>query len=213
MRAALLPARRHLLQLAAAGMLAPTFGPVGAAPASPAGFPRTLEAGDTTLRLHGAGTRYRFAFKVYDLALYTTRKVSTPAELLALPGPKRLEFVARRDISSTELGRLFVKGMAENATPEQMHRHTAATSRLIDIFSGKPRLAPGDEFGMTYLPGKGTTFFFAGKPQGAPLGNDEFFGMVLRIWFGDAPADRLLRDALLDRGRGGGDTMMASDNP
>lgn len=212
MRTSLPIDRRHLLRLAAATGLSAS-GPLWAAPASPAGFPRTLEAGDTTLRLHGAGTRYRFAFKVYDLALYTTRKVGTPAELLALPGPKRLEFVARRDISSTELGRLFVKGMAENASPEQMHRHTASTSRLIDIFSGKPRLAPGDEFGMTYLPGKGTTFYFAGKPQGAPLGNDEFFGMVLRIWFGDAPADRLLRDALLDRSRGGGDTMMASDNP
>lgn len=187
-------------------LLAPTAGKAASTP-----FPRTLEAGDTPLRLNGFGTRYRFTFKVYDLALYTPRKVGSVAELLALPGPKRLEFIARRELSGTELGRLFLKGMAENVSADQMNRHTPATGRLIQVFSGKPKLMPGDDFSMVFEPGKGTTFFIEGKAQGAPVGNDEFFIMILRIWFGDSPVDRLLRDALLDRARTPSDPTLATD--
>jgi hypothetical protein len=186
-----------------------TVGTLSHASASP--FPRTQEAGNTALRLNGFGTRYRFTFKVYDMALYTPRKVGSAAELLALSGPKRLEFIARRDLSGTELGRLFLKGMADNVSADQMNRHTPATTRLIQVFSGKPRLMPGDDFSMAFEPGKGTTFYIEGKPQGTPVGNDEFFTMILRIWFGDSPVDRLLRDALLDRARAPSDPTLATD--
>ncbi|MEY4754476.1 MAG: hypothetical protein RJA44_2151, partial [Pseudomonadota bacterium] len=47
----------------------------------------------------------------------------------------------------------------------------------------------------------GTSFYIQNLRQGAPVGDDEFFGMVLRIWFGEASVDPHLRDALLDGGR------------
>jgi hypothetical protein len=180
------------LSFSALGGTAPAL----AAPST--AFPRSTEVGAQTLQLNGAGTRYRFAFKVYDMALYTTKKVTTPAALLALPGPKRLQFVALRELPGTDLGRLFLRGMGDNATPEQMNRHSAATTRLIDVFSGRPKLIPGETFTMEFEPGKGTTFTIQGKAQGNPVGNDEFFNLVLRIWFGDSPVDAALRDALLD---------------
>ena len=40
-------------------------------------------------------------------------------------------------------------------------------------------------------------FFIAGQPQGTPVGDAEFFGMVLNIWVGDSPADYALKAALL----------------
>ncbi|MEK8048757.1 chalcone isomerase family protein [Ideonella sp. DXS22W] len=149
------------------------------------------------LLLNGAGTRYKAVFRVYDMGLYTTRKVASPAELLALPGPKRLQFVAQRELPGTDLGRLFVKGLTDNARPDEMNRHLPSMTRFIEIFSGRSKLMPGDSFAMDFVPGKGTQFFIAGQPQGAPVGDDEFFHMVLRIWFGERPADHLLRDALL----------------
>src|SRR3990167_9317257 len=88
----------------------------------------------TNLTLNGAGTRYKAIFKVYDLALYTPRKVSTPEELLALPGPKRLSFVALREIPGTDLGVAFIKGLQANASKEQVQKHTGSSTRLIDIF-------------------------------------------------------------------------------
>lgn len=83
-------------------------------------------------------------FKVYDLALYTPKKVSTPEDLLALPGPKRLSFVALREIPGTDLGVAFIKGLQANASKEQVQKHTGSSTRPIDIFSGQTKLMPGD---------------------------------------------------------------------
>jgi Chalcone isomerase-like len=177
-----------------------TYGTSHAAPTTSV-FDASADVGGTALQLNGKGTRFRFAFRVYDMALYTTKKVTTPEDLLTLPGPKRLQFVALRELSGTDLGRLFLRGMADNATGDQMNRHTVASTRLIEVFSGRQKMLPGEAFAMNYEPGKGTTFFIQGKAQGAPVGDDEFFKLVLKIWFGDSPADRLLRDALLDRAK------------
>jgi hypothetical protein len=153
--------------------------------------------------LPAPGRRRRHAlqavFKVYDMALYTTRKVGTPEDVLGLPGPKKLQFTALRELSSTELGRLFVKGMSENATREQNVRHMTSSMRLIEIFSSRSKLMPGDSFAMLFVPGQGTQFVVQGQPQGEPVGDAEFFSMVLGIWFGNSPADRLLENALLGR--------------
>lgn len=155
----------------------------------------------THLQLNGKGTRYRLVVKVYDMALYTTKRVETSADLLALPGAKKLSFVALRDLPGTDLGRLFVRGMSENATSQQLIRQQLTTNRLIEIFSGKSKLNAGDTFAMEFAPGKGTTFFIKDVAQGVPVGDDEFFNLILRIWFGSSPADWKLRDGLLDGGK------------
>ena len=165
-------------------------------------FEPTNQLHGTTLQLNGAGTRYRVVFKVYDLALYTPTKVSTPEDLLALPGPKRLSFVALREIPGTDLGVAFIKGLQANASKEQVQKHTGSSTRLIDIFSGQTKLMPGDTFAMDFVPGSGTTFYIAGKAQGAPVGDAEFFSMVLNIWVGNSPVDSPLKEALLSQDKG-----------
>lgn len=151
----------------------------------------------TPLQLNGAGTRYRAVFKVYDMALYTPRKVRSPEELLALAGPKLLSFTALRDIPGTDLGLAFVKGLSANSPKELVLKHTTSANRLIEIFSGRTKLAVGDSFAMQFIPGQGTLFFIAGQSQGTPVGDAEFFAMVLNIWVGDSPADYGLKAALL----------------
>ena len=160
-------------------------------------FAPTQVVQGSTLSVNGMGTRYKAIFKVYDMALYTPSKVTTPEALLALPGPKRLNFVALRDVPGTDLGLVFIKGLSSNSAPDLVQKHTASSTRLIEIFSGKPKLVAGDTFAMEYVPGKGTTFYIQGQPQGAPVGDAEFFNMVLKIWVGPVPADFKLKDALL----------------
>lgn len=163
-------------------------------------FAPTQTVQGTPLVLQGSDTRYRAVFKVYDLALYLPRKVRTAEEVLATTGPMRLEFVAQREIPGTDLGLSFIKGLTSNATPDQIRRHTPSSNRLIEIFSGRSKLALGDTFAMEFVPGKGTTFFIQGQAQGAPVGDAEYFGMVLRIWLGASPVDNQLKDALLSSG-------------
>jgi hypothetical protein len=160
-------------------------------------FPPTQQVQGTTLSINGSGTRYKVIFKLYDMALYTPRKVTTAEELLALPGAKRLNFVALRDLPGTDLGLVFIKGLSSNATPELVQKHTASSTRLIEIFSGRSKLVAGDTFAMEYVPGKGTTFYIQEQPQGAPIGDAEFFNMVLKIWVGSVPADFKLKEGLL----------------
>jgi hypothetical protein len=162
-------------------------------------FETSAEVLGTKLQLNGQGTRRRGIFNGYDMALYTPRKVSTAEELLTLPGPKKLHFVALRDLPGTELGRLFIKGMGENSPKELTQKHSLSSLRLIEIFSGRPKVAPGESFSMEFIPGKGTLFYILGKPQGEPVGDEEFFRMVLRIWVGPQPADTLLKESLLGR--------------
>jgi hypothetical protein len=149
------------------------------------------------LQLNGAGTRYKAIFRVYDMALYTSAKGNTPEAIIAMPGPKRLSFVALRDLPGTDLGIAFIKGLSSNSPADQVQKHAASSTRLVEIFSGKPKLTAGDTFAMEFVPGKGTTFYIQGQAQGAPIGDAEFFDMVLKIWIGPVPADFKLKDALL----------------
>ncbi len=185
-----------------ASLLTLGSGIVGAASTS-SKFEPTSQLQGTTLQLNGAGTRYKVVFKVYDIALYTPKKVVTPEDLLALPGPKRLSFVALRDIPGTDLGVAFIKGLQSNASKELVQKHTGSSTRLIEIFSGQSKLLTGDTFAMDFVPGSGTTFYIAGKAQGAPVGDAEFFNMVLNIWVGHSPVDSQLKEALLSLDKGG----------
>ncbi len=169
--------------------------PLHAAPAT--AFAAEAQVQGAALLLNGAGTRFRAVFKVYDMALYTPRKVATPEALLALPGPKLLRFSALRDLPGTDLGLAFIKGLSANSPKELVLKHTVSANRLIEIFSGRSKLSPGDTFAMQFIPGQGTLFFIDGQPQGSPVGDAEFFGMVLNIWVGNSPADYALKAALL----------------
>lgn len=191
--------RRHTAKrwLLASCLLGSLMGGIAQAAPTTTRFEPSVQLQDSTLQLNGTGTRYRVMFKVYDMALYAPRKASSAEALLAMPGPKRLAFTALREVSGTELGLAFIKGLQANSSKEQVQRHTPASTRLIEIFSGRAKLLPGDNFAMDFLPGKGTQFYIQGQPQGAPVGDAEFFGMVLRIWLGPQPVDAPLRDALL----------------
>jgi hypothetical protein len=187
------------LALARTAVLAASLALSAAAWAAPTStkFEPSAQLQGTPLIINGTGTRTRAIFKVYDMALYTPSKVSTPEQLLALPGPKLLKFVALRDLPGTDLGLAFVKGLAANGTKEQMLRHTTASNRLVEIFSSRSKIATGDGFSMEFVPGKGTSFIITGQPQGAPIGDAEFFSLVLKIWVGANPADEELKKALL----------------
>lgn len=160
-------------------------------------FEPTMQVQGTTLHINGSGTRYKTVFRVYDLALYTTKKVGTPEDLLALPGPKRMQFIALRELSTTDIGRLFFKGINDNSPKETVQKHAVSTTQFIEVFSSRSRLMPGDTFAIEFVPGKGMQFYHQNKPQGGLIGDDEFSKMVMRIWVGPVPADAFLKDALL----------------
>ena len=160
-------------------------------------FPPTVQVAGSTLGLNGAGIRFRFVVKVYAAGLYLGAKAATPEAVLAAAGPKRLHVVMLRDIDANELGRLFTRGMQDNAPREEFSKSIPGTIRMSDIFSAKKRLVAGENFSVDWVPGSGTTVLVNGKAQGEPIKEPEFFTALLRIWLGPNPADAQLKEALL----------------
>lgn len=187
----------HMLALASAlSWRSPAWAAADSSQA-PTKYEPVLLLGKTKLLLNGHGSRKKAYFWMYDLALYLQSQATTAEQAVAMEGPKVLSFVARRELPGGDLGRLFVKGMGQNASADAMQRHVKNATRLIEIFSGKTTLKPGDDFRMEFQPGKGTTFYILGQAQGDPVGDAEFFAMALNIWLGPMPADEKLKQALL----------------
>lgn len=159
----------------------------------------TLDLRGSTLQLNGAGVRYKAIFKVYAAGLYVEKKVSTPEEALAAPGPKRVAITMLRDIDADELGKFFTKGVEENSPKSEMVNLIPGLLRMGRMFSDQKQLKAGDTFTIDWLPGTGTLVTVRGVPQPDPVKEPAFFNALLRIWLGPAPADWKLKDALLGK--------------
>ena len=162
-------------------------------------FPPTVQVQDRTLTLNGAGLRYKTVFKVYAAGLYLEKKAATPAEVQAQKGPKRLTVTMLRDIDSSELGKLFARGMEDNMDRTAFSKLVPGVLRMSQIFSEHKMLKAGDTFAVDWLPGTGTLVIVKGQPQGEPFKEPEFFDALLGIWLGNQPADWKLKDALLGK--------------
>jgi hypothetical protein len=162
-------------------------------------YPPTAQLGGATLQLNGAGLRSRFFVKVYTAGLYIGTKAATPEAVLAATGPRRMHVVMLREIDANELGKLFTRGMQDNAPKGEFSKFIPGTLRLADIFSSYKRLKAGDVFFVDYVPGVGTTVVVNGKDAGEPIKEPEFFNALMRIWLGNKPADEGLKGALLGR--------------
>ncbi len=157
----------------------------------------TASVAGSTLPLNGAGTRFKFVVRVYTAGLYLGATVTTPEAAFAAPGPKRLHVVMLRDIDANELGKLFTRGMRDNAPRETFSKSIGGTLRMADIFSAKKKLLAGESFSVDYVPGVGTTVLVNGKAQGEPVREPEFFTALLSIWLGPNPPDDGLKAALM----------------
>ncbi|MBA3774317.1 MAG: chalcone isomerase family protein [Ramlibacter sp.] len=159
----------------------------------------TTELRGTRLQLNGAGVRYKAVFKVYTAGLYLARKAGTPEEVLAAPGAKRMHITMLREIDSSELGKLFSRGIEDNMDKAAFSKLIPGVLRMSQIFSEHRKLNPGDTFAIDWIPGTGTVISVKGVQQGEPFKEPEFYNALLRIWLGPNPADWKLKDALLGR--------------
>ncbi len=159
----------------------------------------TAQLSNATLQLNGAGIRYKFVIKVYTAGLYLGSKTQNVEAVLSQPGPKRMHVVMLRDIDANELGKLFTRGMQDNAPKGEFSKFIPGTLMLAEIFSAQKKLKAGDSFFVDFVPGVGTTVLVNGKPASEPIKEPEFYSALLRIWLGERPADSALKDALLGK--------------
>jgi hypothetical protein len=162
-------------------------------------YDETAELKGTRLQLNGAGVRYKAVFKVYTAGLYLAKKAGTTEEVLTAAGPRRMSITMLREIDSSELGKLFSRGMEDNMERASFAKLVPGVLRMSQIFSDHKKLNPGDTFLIDWIPGTGTVITVKGLPQGEPFKEPEFYNALLRIWLGPNPADWKLKDALLGK--------------
>jgi hypothetical protein len=192
---------RRLLSAATAAfmLLPPAFAQTQGVELAGVKYEPTAQVANTRLQLNGAGVRYKLVIKVYTAGLYLQGKAATPEAVLAASGPKRLQITMLRDIDGNELGKLFTRGMQDNASREEFAKSIPGTIKMGEIFATRRKLAAGESFAVDWVPGTGTVISVNGKTAAEPIKEPEFFSALMHIWLGKSPADAQLKDALLGR--------------
>ena len=192
---------RHLISVSVAALLSSALTLAHAQTTDLAGvkYENQVQVDNTPLVLNGVGVRYKAIFKVYTAGLYLTKKAATPEAVLATPGPKRIHIVMLRDINASELGKLFTRGMQDNAPREEFSKSISGTLKMSELFFQKKKLNAGDSFSVDWHPDVGTIIMINGKPSIDPIKEPEFFSALVKIWLGQSPADSMLKDAMLGK--------------
>jgi Chalcone isomerase-like len=182
-----------------AGLIAPLASLAAVVEVAGVKFEDAIDQRGSKLVLNGAGVRYKAVFKVYSAGLYLPKKTTSPEDALSMAGAKRISITMLRDIDSNELGKLFTRGVEDNAPKTEMSKLIPGLIRMGQVFSDQKKLVAGDSFTFEWVPGTGGVLSVKGKVQGEPFKEPEFFIALLRIWLGPVPADYKLKEALLGK--------------
>ncbi|NJM37512.1 MAG: hypothetical protein HC845_06400 [Akkermansiaceae bacterium] len=144
-------------------------------------------------RVNQATFNWKSMFKVYDIALHLEAGEST--KKLFADIPMRLHLKYHRAFTSAEI----IKGgnalLAKNTDATTLK---SLEGRLNQLNAAYRDVKPGDAYTLTYVPEVGTTLRLNGKSLVTLPGHD-FAAAYFRIWLGNEPISKPLRDKLLKR--------------
>ncbi|SDG88990.1 MULTISPECIES: chalcone isomerase family protein [unclassified Duganella] len=186
----------HVLAAAALCAAMPSFA-FAAVDVAGVKFDETVTVAGQQLKLNGAGVRTKVIFKVYAAALYLTEKKTTVADVLTVPGPRRVAITMLREVSSEDFGKAFTDGINANTSKEDRNKILPQIMKFGEVFAQTPVLKKGDQLSLDWTPNEGTQCYLNGKKIGELMPDVAFYNAVLRIWLGDKPADSSLKPALL----------------
>lgn len=163
---------------------------------------RAALVGGENLMLNGAGVRTRAGFKTYVAALYLGKNVTSTADVLSLPGAKRLRIVMLRDMSSSDVGQTFTTAFNNNTASTNRSKLQPPMMGFTFAFQNVSVFKKGDVITLDWIPGVGLRTTLNNREIGSAIADDLFYRTVLSVWIGDRPAETALKTALL-RGTAG----------
>jgi diphthamide synthase (EF-2-diphthine--ammonia ligase) len=158
--------------------------------------PETAQVGNETLQLNGAGLRTKFFFKVYVGALYLDKKAHTAADVLANTGAKRIAMFWKMDVDSEDIQDGFAEDFDANTTKAEKAALAPQIKTFMAVFDKFKEVKKGAVINLDYVPGEGTRISLNGKEM-ERIAGAEFYATLLRVWFGDHPADADLEEGML----------------
>lgn len=160
-------------------------------------FDATAKVADALLVLNGVGVRGVAIFNAYAAGLYLTAKAPTPAQLLATPGAKRLQIRMLIDVPAKEFVKAIDVGIERNTPPEQHPVLAERQAKFAAQVNALGTVKKGDAVNLDFIPERGMVFTLNGKPQGKAIPGDDLYAAMLKIFVGDKPVDKRLKDGLL----------------
>jgi Chalcone isomerase-like len=200
---------RRLFLVMLGPLLAPALGwPQAAEPLLPPlriegrKLARRIQLAGAELRLNGAGVRAVAWFKGFVAALYLGTRASTAAEVLAAPGPKRLQLHLLTDVPAAELGKALRRGVQRNSTPAEREQLAGAVEQLAAAVDAMGTLRKGDVLDLDWDPSRGVGLMLNGTLKAGPRdqpgwSQPALYAAVLRAFIGEKPYDERLKAGLL----------------
>ena len=160
-------------------------------------FDDAVRIANRELRLNGLGLRAIFFVKVYAAGLYLGTKAETHKDVIAIPGPKRLQLRMLRRAGPDDFNSALVDGIRNNASEAEMARLSERVAQLERTINKIGSTVPGDVIDFDFVPELGTTLSVNGASKGAVIAGADFYNAVLGIFVGNNPVDARLKKGLL----------------
>ncbi len=197
--------RRTFVWAAAAAWLAPVAWAQGTeAPLRIEGrrLPRRVRLAGVELQLNGAGVRAVAWFKAFVAALYLGARAGTAAEVIAAPGPKRLQLHLLTDVPAAELSKALRRGVQRNSSAAEAEQIGGPVEQLAAAIDALGTLRKGDVLDLDWEPSRGVGLLLNGTLKSGPrdqpgLSQPALYAAVLRAFIGDRPYDERLKAGLL----------------
>jgi len=155
-------------------------------------FDKIYRTETNDLHLRGTGLlRYMIFIKAYVGAFYMLPQEDVQKALG--PTPRHLELEYFHGIEAADFAEATTQKMSDNVSPATM---AILKDRLASFNALYRDVQPGDRYGLTYIPGRGTELSLNGQTLGRIPG-DDFAAAVFAIWLGQNPIDKSFRDRLL----------------
>ena len=163
-------------------------------------FDDRIRLAGADLLLNGVGLRAVAWLKGYAAGLYLVEKSGTPAGVLALQGPKRVQMKMMVDVDSAEFVKAFGKGMRRNHSEAELAALRDRMQRFDAAVAAIGKLKKGDVVDLDWLPGTGVRLSLNGRPRGEAIPGEDLYAGLLKIFIGGDPVDKRLKAGLLGAG-------------
>ena len=144
--------------------------------------------------LNGAGIRKKLVLKLYVGSLYTSKKITSEAEILKGP----VSALIRLDIISGLItSELMVETIQEGFNKAMGGDSSSLQSEIDDFIAVfNEEINKGDQFTFISSPSEGVAAY-KGEKLLTEIREDRFREVLFAIWLGEDPADKKLKKAML----------------
>ena len=195
------PARRDFLAtgvaLLSAGLALPAAHATSPVTVDGLRFAGDIQLDGQALQLNGVGLRAVAWLRGYAAGLYLTQRATTPEQVLAAGGPKRLQLGMLLDVGIEEFIKAFHKGVERNTPAAALPSLAGRMAQFDTLLQGIGKVKKMDIVDLDWLPQQGLRLTLNGRQRGLPIAGEDLYAALLRIFVGQRPVDKEMKIGLL----------------